>query len=211
MFKVVDGAEIRGIVSEADIQLLSSVGEPSLNRIESERRGEPTAALPSSGIPDTAGRAVGAQDGATAGESSRGRRRPRDHEGGAGTEQDNGNESDMDLTLLVESESESEDDGHVVVPPDGRASRAARVFEDRPRPLGDVCVVSRRDLYSDEESSSADEDLEENEEDEIEEEEDLEEEEEEEEEEGRDQNENGTRSVEARARAGKTKGKWINV
>ena len=198
--KVVDGAEMRGIVSEADIQLLSSVSEPRLDRIETEQRAEPTADPPSSSAGAT-GPSVAAQGSGNAGESNHGRRRPREHDG-AGGEHENGNESDMDLELLVESESDSEDDGHVVVPSDGRTSRATRVFEDRPRPIGDVCVVSRRDLYSEDDSSSADEDMEENEEDEMEEEEDLDEEEDEEDE-GRDENENGTRTVEARVRAGK--------
>lgn len=109
--------------------------------------------------------------GSAAGELSRGRRRTRDADGG--TEQENGNESDMDLELLVESESESDDEGGVA-PGEDRVRRPTAAEYNPGRPADDVCVVSRRVLYSEDDSSSGDEEMEENELDQVEEEEEME-------------------------------------
>ena len=121
----------------------------------------------------------------TAGDLTRGRRRPRSTDGGV--ENENGNESDMDLELLAESESDSDEDGI----PTGE-DRARRLTTGGYNPPSNM--ESRRMLYSDDDSSSGDEDVVENELDQVEDDEEVDEEPS-----GRDEN-SGARILE---RAGK--------
>lgn len=180
--QVVDGAEIQALVSDSGIDLLNNASHPGGIASSSEDNPPDQAAISD---PAQGSRA------STGGDLSRGRRRARSTDGGV--DHENGNESDMDLEFLAETESDSDEDG--VPPGEDRVRRLDTGGFDRP--LSPCIVTKGRVLYSDDDSSSAEEDVVENDIDQVEDDEELDEEGV-----GRDENENSGARVLDVQRAG---------